>query len=79
VTYLKPLGSEVAMGDIYSAIGGGVRTRNENLVFGTMELKAYYYPRLTGNLMPWNITFNTDLRFRYVSQLIKRPDFAIVN
>lgn len=79
VTYLKPLGREVAMGDIYSAIGGGVRTRNENLVFGTMELKAYYYPRLTGNLMPWNVTFNTDLRFRYVSQLIKRPDFAIVN
>jgi hypothetical protein len=79
VTYLKPIGRQIDMGDIYTAVGGGVRTRNENLVFGTMELKAYYYPRLTWNLTPWNITFNTDLRFRYVSQLVRRPDFVIVN
>ncbi len=78
-TYLKHIGMQVAKGDIYTAIGGGVRTRNENLVFGTMELKAYYYPRTTPNRSPWNITFNTDLRFRYESQLVKRPDFVIVN
>ncbi|MBV9988449.1 MAG: hypothetical protein JO301_12280 [Chitinophagaceae bacterium] len=79
VTYLKPIGRQLETGDIYTAVGGGVRTRNENLVFGTMELKAFYYPRTTGSLPPWNITFNTDLRFRYVSQLVKRPDFVIVN
>ncbi len=78
-TYLKPIGRYLEAGDIYTAFGGGVRTRNENLVFGTMELKAYYYPRTPGRLSPWNITFNTDIRFRYVSQLIKRPDFVIVN
>jgi hypothetical protein len=79
-TYLKTIGGPVKNGDIYTAIGGGVRTRNENLVFGTMELKAYYYPRPTPlNLNKWNVTFDTDLRFRYVSQLIKRPDFVVVN
>jgi hypothetical protein len=79
ISYLKTIGMNYKTGDIYAAIGGGVRTRNENLVFGTMELKAYYYPRITGTMSQWNITFNTDLRFRYVSQLIKRPDFAVVN
>lgn len=81
ISYLKPIGSLVKNGQIYAAIGGGARTRNENLVFGTMELKAYYYPRTYGTLTmnKWNITFNTDLRFRYISQLIKRPDFAVTN
>ncbi len=78
-SYLKLLGINFSKGDIYTAIGGGVRTRNENLVFGTMELKAFYFPRTTGNMTPWNITFNTDLRFKYNSQFIKRPDFAVVN
>ncbi len=78
-TYLRQIGNNVSKGDIYSAIGGGVRTRNENLVFGTIELKGYYYPRTTGFMNQWNVTLNTELRFRYVSQLIKRPDFVIVN
>lgn len=79
VSYLKTIGKPVQIGDVYTSVGGGVRTRNENLVFGTMELKAYFYPRITGTMNPWNITFNTDLRFRYISQLIKKPDFAVVN
>ncbi|MDB5211345.1 MAG: hypothetical protein JWQ30_2172, partial [Sediminibacterium sp.] len=79
VSYLKTIGLNVKTGDVYAAFGGGARTRNENLVFGTMELKAYYYPRTTGTMNKWNITFNTDLRFKYISQLIKRPDFAVVN
>jgi len=79
ISYLRAIGQYVESGDIYSAVGGGVRTRNENLVFGTMELKAYYYPRVTGTMSQWNITFNTDLRFRYISQLIRRPDFAVAN
>ncbi len=79
VSYLKTIGMNVKTGDVYAAFGGGARTRNENLVFGTMELKAYYYPRTTGFMSRWNITFNTDLRFKYISQLIKRPDFTIVN
>ena len=78
-SYLKLLGTNFSKGDIYTAVGGGVRTRNENLVFGTMELKAFYFPRTTGNMTPWNITFNTDLRFKYNSQFMKRPDFAVVN
>ena len=79
LAYLKPIGAPLSLGDLYTAIGGGLRSRNENLVFGTMELKVLYYPRLTGTSNQWNITLNTDIRFRYNSQLIKRPDFINVN
>jgi hypothetical protein len=66
-------------GEGYGAIGAGARTRNENLVFGTIELKAFYYPRTVGSMNNWTITLSTDLRFRYVTQLIRRPDFVQVN
>ncbi|MFX4790141.1 hypothetical protein ABTB87_22960, partial [Acinetobacter baumannii] len=63
----------------YAAIGTGVRTRNENLIFGTIELKTYYYPRIVGVMSHWNITINSDIRFRYVTQLIRKPDFVQIN
>lgn len=79
ITYLKTIGQGFDKGDIYTSFGSGVRTRNENLVFGTMELKLYYYPRTTGRMTPWNLTFNTGLRFKYNSQLLRKPDFIQVN
>lgn len=79
ISYLKLSGLNLLKGDIYTAVGGGIRTRNENLIFGTIELKAYYYPRISDNMNVWNVTISTDLRFRYETQLIKRPDFVVVN
>ncbi|MEI6185222.1 MAG: hypothetical protein WCP65_06800, partial [Bacteroidota bacterium] len=63
----------------YTSMGGGVRSRNENLIFGTMEFKAAYYPRTTLNYNQWRITFNTELSYRYNSRYIKKPDFINVN
>jgi hypothetical protein len=79
VTYLKQLGFLIKTGDVFTAVGGGVRTRNENLVFGTMELRIAFYPRPTPLRNPWNVTFNTNLRYKYETQLVKPPDFVVVN
>ncbi len=80
ISYLKQSGlANFSKGDIYTAVGAGARTRNENLVFGTMELRAFYFPRATGNLTPWNISFTSNLIYKYNSQFIKKPDFAVVN
>jgi hypothetical protein len=78
-SYIKLIGEAVQKGSIYTALGLGCRTRNENLVFGTIELKAYYYPRTISNMTPLNISLTTGLRFRYNSQLIRRPDFVQLN
>ncbi|OYY19051.1 MAG: hypothetical protein B7Y69_10125, partial [Sphingobacteriia bacterium 35-40-8] len=79
LSYLKESGIPIVKGDLYTALGIGVRTRNENLVFGTMELRASYYPRTINNMPVWNITFNTALQYKYNSSLVKRPDFVTVN
>ena len=79
LSYINEPNQTIAKGDVYSALGTGVRTRNENLVFGTMELRASYYPRTIGNMKVWNIIFNTALQFKYNSQLVKRPDFVLAN
>jgi len=76
---LKPSKMNLKHSDIFTAIGGGVRTRNENLVFGTVELRAYYFPRLNGNMNPWKIELNSNIRFRFRSSFISRPDFIIAN
>ena len=79
ISYLRKSGASISEGDIYSSIGAGIRTRNENLVFGTMELRAYYYPRAVGSMNIWNLVFNTDLKYKYNSQLVAKPDFAVNN
>lgn len=79
ISYLKDLGRTKISGDLFTAVGAGVRTRNENLVFGTMELKAYYFPKTVAGMSPWNVTFSTNLKFRYITELIKRPDVVQVN
>jgi hypothetical protein len=77
--FLKPTKQAFRKGDIFTAFGGGIRTRNENLVFGTIELKGYYFPRTNGNMDPWKIEVSTNIRFKYNSTFIRRPDFVSPN
>jgi len=63
----------------YPAFGGGVRTRNENLIFGTIELKGYVFPRITEGMQHWKIEVGTNIKFRYNSSFINRPDFVKPN
>jgi hypothetical protein len=79
LTYIRTVGDPIGSGDIYSAIGGGTRIRNENLIFGTVEIKGFYFPRTNLQLSPWNVSITTNLKFKYNSNLISKPDFVQVN
>lgn len=79
MSLLKRLKMGLNKSDLFGAVGGGIRTRNENLVFGTIELKGYYFPRTNGNMNSWKIELNSNVRFRYRSNFIQRPDFIIAN
>jgi hypothetical protein len=79
ITYIRTVGDPIANGDIYSAIGGGSRIRNENLIFGTVEIKGFYFPRTNLQLSPWNVSVTTNLKFKYNSNLLSKPDFVQVN
>jgi hypothetical protein len=79
ITYLRTVGSPIGDGDIFSSIGSGMRVRNENLIFGTIELKAFYFPRTNRQVSPWNISLITNLRYKYNSSIISKPDFVQIN
>jgi hypothetical protein len=79
MTYIRTVGDPIKSGDIFSSIGGGTRIRNESLIFGTVELKGFYFPRTNLQVNPWNLAITTNLKFKYNSNLISRPDFVQVN
>ncbi len=79
ITYLRTVGQPIGNGDIYSSIGSGMRVRNESLIFGTIELKGYYFPRTNIQLSPFNLSLTTNIRYKYNSSIISKPDFVQIN
>ena len=79
MTYMRSLDESIKEGSIYTALGGGTRIRNENLIFGTIEMKCYYLPRTDQQLNRWNFSIITNLRFKYNSSIINKPDFVAIN
>jgi hypothetical protein len=77
--FLVPVNNSLSQGDFFSNLGAGVRTRNESLIFETMELRGFIFPRRIGDMQGWRIEFNTNIRFKYNSTFIRRPDFVNVN
>lgn len=78
-TLLTPEKTSISKSNMYYGLGGGVRTRNENLVFGTIELRAIYFPRKVENLNTFKVQINTNLRFRYNTNFVKAPDVIQLN
>ena len=79
ITYIRTMGDPILKGDIFTAIGSGLRVRNENLVFGTIELKGCYFPRTNQQLSPWNFSLITNLRYKYNSNIVEKPNFVEIN
>jgi hypothetical protein len=79
VSLLSPENKTFSKSEMYYGIGGGVRTRNENLVFRTIELKLTYFPRRIQGREFVKIGISSNLRFRYNTSYVKAPDIVQVN
>jgi len=64
---------------LFSSIGGGIRTRNESFVFGTIELKGFYFPQKNFHNSSFSLQLSTNVIFKYSSQFVKKPDFIQIN
>ena len=64
---------------IYPSLGGGIRTRNESFIFGTIELKGFYFPRKNYYNENFNIEISTNVIFKYNKQFVKKPSFIEIN
>lgn len=63
----------------FLGLGTGVRTRNENLVFGTIELKFLYYPRVVEDISRFKVSVTTNLRIKYTAGFVRAPSFILYN
>lgn len=79
VCLITPNNQPVSKSAGFQALGGGFRTRNESLIFGTVEFRAYYFPRVLGEMKHWKFDVSTNIKFKYNSTFIKRPDFVVAN
>ncbi len=61
----------------YPGFSAGVRTRNENLIFGTMEFRVYLFPITVPGVGNFEFKFTSNLRFKYSGSFVKAP--ALLN
>lgn len=79
ISLLTPENKMLAKSDIYYGTGGGIRARNENLIFGTIELRFIYFPRKTEQTNSFKLSLSTNILFKYNSNYVKTPDIIQFN
>jgi hypothetical protein len=79
VSLLTPPNQNFSKSAIYDGIGAGIRSRNENLIFNTIELRAVYFPVPTPQNNTFKIMLNTGLQFRYNNTYVRQPDVVSLN
>lgn len=79
LTVITPEGKPYSQSSLYASIGGGIRARNENLVFNTIEARAYYFPIAPTNMRGFKVIVTSNIRFRYNSTYVTAPDVVQLN
>lgn len=65
--------------DFFFGISSGVRTRNENLIFGTMEVKFTYIPYDQYGDSRFVFGFKQNLQLKNTGSFVKAPSFISYN
>lgn len=79
IAFFTPEHKNAENSGFYFGLGGGMRARNENILFGTIELRFMYFPRKSLLHNAFKLTIDTNLRFRYNNSYVKEPDIIQVN
>jgi hypothetical protein len=79
LSFLTPQNEGITKSALYDGIGTGIRARNENLVFNTIELRLAYFPHKTEQNNSFKILFTTGLQFRFNNTYVRQPDVVFLN
>ena len=60
-------------GDVFSSLSVGLRIRNENLIFNTIEARIFYYPRVIENISHIGFSVQANLKIKYPTTLVYAP------
>lgn len=72
--FLSQKEQPITSGKFFQGYSLGIRTRNENLIFNTVELRGYYYPKVVESLDHYRINVTASLRIKYPTNLVRPPD-----
>lgn len=75
----SPYNTSLSTSNIYTTVGGGLRTRNESLIFGTLEFRGYYFLKKNFYNESYRFDISTNITFKNNTQLVSKPDFISVN
>jgi hypothetical protein len=78
-TGVTPQNAPFSKSNLYTSLGGGIRARNENLVFETIEARAYFFPVAPNNMRGFKVVVNANLRYRYANNYITAPELLKLN
>jgi hypothetical protein len=73
---ISPTEGNLLKGLFYPSVGGGVRARNENLVFGTIECRLTWFPRTAYDVNNITLKVSGNLRVRFTGSFVQAPWFA---
>ena len=76
---LTPQNEPLHQSNLYNGLGAGIRARNENLVFNTIELRMVYFPQHTLQNRSFQLLFTTGLQFRFNNSYVRQPDVVMLN
>jgi hypothetical protein len=79
ITLITPENAPYSKSSLYTSLGGGLRARNENLVFQTIEVRAFFFPVAPNNMRGFKVVTNANIRFRYRSNYVTEPDLVQLN
>jgi hypothetical protein len=65
--------------EVYTGLSSGLRTRNENLIFGTMEVKFTYIPKDQYGNSKFVFGFKQNLQVKNTGSFVKAPSFILYN
>ena len=77
-TLMSPEQTGIWRGGFFPAMGGGIRTRNENLIFGTIEARFTWFPRTLYDVNNITLTVHSNLRVKFSGSFVQAPWFALV-
>ena len=77
-TLMTPRQLGFAKGGFFPALGGGIRTRNENLIFGTIEGRFTWFPNTLFGVNNFTISIRSNLRVKFTGSFVQAPWFALV-
>ncbi len=59
--------------NFFSGLSLGLRARNENLIFNTIEARLFYYPKTVERVDHFRFNITTNFRIKYPTNLVNKP------